>query len=86
MKKAKYALALREELNLVDTIIASHLISLLRIGRSLEHLEASSALLCIASRGYTGSAWCQQEAWHDRTQYTSLPDNAMTARNTPRVF
>ena len=61
----KYALALREELAIlgVDTIIASHLI---HPGADwakelLEHLEVSSALLCIASRGYTDSAWCQQE-------------------------
>ncbi len=61
----KYALALREELAIlgVDTIIASHLI---HPGADwaqelLKHLEESSALLCIASRGYTDSAWCQQE-------------------------
>ena len=61
----KYALALREELAIlgVDTIIASHLIhpGADWAQKLLEHLEASSALLCIASRGYTDSAWCQQE-------------------------
>lgn len=61
----KYASALREELAIlgINAIIASHSI---RPGADwaqmiLGHLVESSALLCIASRGYTDSAWCQQE-------------------------
>lgn len=61
----KYASALREELAIlgINAIIASHSI---RPGADwaqmiLGHLAESSALLCIASRGYTDSAWCQQE-------------------------
>lgn len=59
------ALVLREELGIlgINAIMAKHSI---RPGANwaqtiLDHLEESSALLCIASRGYTKSPWCQQE-------------------------
>lgn len=61
----EYALALREELAIlgINAIMASRSIRPGAVWAQtiLEHLEASSALLCIASRGYTDSAWCQQE-------------------------
>lgn len=61
----EYASALREELAIlgINAIMASRSIRPGAVWAQtiLEHLEASSALLCIASRGYTDSAWCQQE-------------------------
>ena len=59
------ASALRKELAVlgVDATMARHSI---RPGADWAqtirtHLEASSALLCVASQGYTASPWCQQE-------------------------
>ena len=61
----EYASVLREELAIlgINAIMASRLIRPGAVWAQtiLGHLEASSALLCIASRGYTDSAWCQQE-------------------------
>ena len=61
----EYASALREELAIlgINTIMASRSIRPGAVWAQtiLEHLETSSALLCIASRGYTESPWCQQE-------------------------
>jgi hypothetical protein len=61
----EYASALREELAIlgINAIMASRSIRPGAVWAQtiLGHLEASSALLCIASRGYTDSAWCQQE-------------------------
>ena len=60
-----YASALQGELRIlgIDATMARHSI---RPGADWaltirEHLEASSALLCIGTTGYTKSAWCQQE-------------------------
>lgn len=64
-KGKEYASALREELAIlgINAIMASRSIRPGAVWAQtiLEHLEASSALLCIASRGYTESPWCQQE-------------------------
>ena len=61
----EYASALREELAIlgINAIMASRSIRPGAVWAQtiLEHPEASSALLCIASRGYTDSAGCQQE-------------------------
>lgn len=61
----EYASALREELAIlgINAIMASRSIRPGAVWAQtiLGHLEASSALLCIASQGYTDSAWCQQE-------------------------
>lgn len=60
----EYASALREELAIlgINAIMASRSIRPGAVwAQTILDLEASSALLCIASRGYTDSAWCQQE-------------------------